>query len=131
MIALCHWLVTGSLFAVDADGTDDMFACSGENILPKGVKDQRLTHPLVPEAGVVPPEYAAQGEALLAQLVASPNLRVDETGLKEFGIRHGPSFAHPRRIIFIDVLPLNDACKVERARVGKELSDILFAATSA
>ena len=132
------WLMTGDLFEVDADGfwyfcgrTDDMFVCGGENIFPKEVEDLLLTHPLVLEACVVPAEYAAKGEAPVALVVASPNLTVDEAGLKEFCIQHGPAYAHPRRIIFTDVLPLNGAGKVDRGRVAKELRNILSAAPSA
>jgi acyl-CoA synthetase (AMP-forming)/AMP-acid ligase II len=132
------WLMTGDLFEVDADGfwyfcgrTDDMFVCGGENIFLKEAEDLLLTHPVVLEACVVPAEYAAKGEAPVALVVASPNLTVDEAGLKEFCIQHGPACAHPRRIIFTDVLPLNGAGKVDRGRVAKELRNILSAAPSA
>jgi acyl-CoA synthetase (AMP-forming)/AMP-acid ligase II len=132
------WLMTGDLFKVDADGfwyfcgrTDDMFVCGGENIFPKEVEDLLLTHPAVLEACVVPAEYAAKGEAPVALVVASPKQKVNEMELKQFCIEHGPAYAHPRKVLFTEALPLNGAGKVDRSRVSKELRNVLAPAPQA
>jgi acyl-CoA synthetase (AMP-forming)/AMP-acid ligase II len=87
-----------------------------------------LTHPAVLEACVVPAKHDAKGEAPVALVVASPRIKVEEAELKQFCIQHGPAYAHPRKIVFTDVLPLSGAGKVDRSRVSKELRDVLTTA---
>jgi acyl-CoA synthetase (AMP-forming)/AMP-acid ligase II len=42
---------------------------------------------------------------------------IGERDLRDFALRHGPAYAHPRRVLFIDALPLNGAAKTDRIAV--------------
>lgn len=132
------WLHTGDLFAVDGDGfwyfrgrTDDMFVCGGENIFPKEVEDTLLQHPAVQEACVVPAVHHSKGEAPVALVVLAANDKTSESDLKKFSLEHGPAYAHPRCIVFVDALPLNGAGKVDRSLVARMLRDVLSESTTA
>ncbi|MEC8087552.1 MAG: hypothetical protein VX156_06955, partial [Pseudomonadota bacterium] len=40
---------------------------------------------------------------------------VTEEELKQFTLDHGPAYAHPRKIIIINEMPLNGAGKIDRS----------------
>ncbi len=118
------WLRTGDLFSRDAEGffyfkgrTDDMFNCGGENIYPIEVEGLLLTHPDIADVSVVPVAHQVKGEVPVAVAVRRPGSAVGERELRDFALKHGPAYAHPRRVIFVDALPLNGAAKTDRAAV--------------
>ncbi len=124
------WLATGDLFEVDDDGffyfrgrTDDMFNCGGENIYPKEVEDLLLRHPAVYDASVVPLPHPVKGMVPVALVMARHGDGVTEAALKAHCLAKGPAYAHPRRILVVDALPLNGAGKVDRGEVAKRLHD--------
>lgn len=126
------WLATGDLFEVDEDGfwyfrgrADDMFDCGGENVFPKEVEELLLTHPAVRDACVVPAPHASKGHAPVALVVVDPSASLTEGELKQFCLEQGPAYAHPRRIVITDALPLNGAGKVDRAIVRDQMAQIL------
>ncbi len=126
------WLATGDLFEVDAQGfwyfrgrADDMFDCGGENVFPKEVEELLLTHPGVRDACVVPAPHASKGHAPVALVVTDPSSSPTEGELKQFCLQQGPAYAHPRRIVVTDALPLNGAGKVDRAAVRGHMAKIL------
>ena len=116
------WLATGDLFARDESGfyyfrgrTDDMFNCGGENIYPKEVEDLLIAHPGVYDAVVVPMEHAVKGHVPIAMVLRREgDDGLDEAVLKEHCLEQGPAYAHPRRVVVVDRLPLNGAGKVDR-----------------
>lgn len=124
------WLATGDVFERDANGfwyfrgrTDDMFVCGGENIFPKEVEDLLLTHPAIAEVCVVPAAYGDKGEAPVALVVA--RAAVCATELQEYALYNGPAYAHPRKVIFVDALPLNGAGKVDRGKLRADYQGCL------
>lgn len=126
------WLATGDLFEVDDQGfwyfrgrADDMFDCGGENVFPKEVEELLLTHPGVRDACVVPAPHASKGQAPVALVVVDPSSALNEGELKRFCLEQGPAYAHPRRIVMTDALPLNGAGKVDRAAVRDHMAKIL------
>ena len=127
------WLATGDLFARDEDGffyfkgrTDDMFNCGGENIYPKEVEDLLLSHPDVYDAAVVPVEHPVKGHVPVAMAMRGEDAAlIDEETLKSFCLANGPAYAHPRRIVIVDHLPLNGVGKVDRGIVQRELQQTL------
>lgn len=115
------WLRTGDVFSRDADGflyfrgrTDDMFNCGGENVYPLEVENLLLRHPAVAEVSVVPVPHAVKGQVPVAMVVRARNASADEDELKKFTLANGPAYAHPRRIVFVDSLPLNGPGKIDR-----------------
>ncbi|MCG8696225.1 MAG: hypothetical protein MI806_33830, partial [Minwuiales bacterium] len=116
----------------DSDGffyfrgrTDDMFNCGGENVYPKEVENLLLTHPDVVDACVVPVEHATKGEAPVALVVLRDGIDIGEDDLKRFCLDNGPAFAHPRRVLTTDELPLTGAAKVDRSGIARRMAEEL------
>lgn len=123
------FLRTGDLFSRDGDGfyyfrgrVDDMFVCGGENIYPKEVENLLMRHDDVADACVVPIAHATKGQAPAALVVCVRGSKLDEASLKRFCLDHGPAYAHPRRVVFADALPITSAGKVDRAAVRAEFA---------
>lgn len=128
------WLRTGDVFRRDEEGffyfigrVDDMFSCGGENIYPKEVEDLLLAHPAVREACVTPVPHEVKGFAPAAMVVLQQGQTATSEELKAFCLARGPAYAHPRRILIVDELPLSGAGKPDRRAVQKHLEGIAIA----
>ena len=122
------WLRTGDLFRRDAEGffyfqgrTDDQFSCGGENINPKEIELLLVQHPAVIDAVVAPVPHALKDLAPAALVTLRPHRNVDEAALKAFTLKHGPAYAHPRRIFAVDELPVGGTGKIDRKAVRDRL----------
>ncbi|MBN8997439.1 MAG: acyl--CoA ligase [Rhizobiales bacterium] len=120
------WLKTGDVFSKDPDGffyfrgrTDDMFNSGGENIYPLEVENMLLRNPAVAEVSVVPVPHRIKGEVPVAMVVKAKGRETSEEELKAFCLASGPAYAHPRRIVFVDQMPLNGPGKIDRKVVEK------------
>jgi len=120
------WLYTGDLMRRDEDGffyfvgrKDDMINVSGENVYPKEIVDILLRHPSVREAYVVPISHPIKGAVPVAFVVPSPTGSTSAEELKQFFLKHGAPYAHPRRIYFLDSMPLGGTGKIDRAQLEK------------
>jgi long-chain acyl-CoA synthetase len=120
------WLKTGDLFSRDAEGffffkgrTDDMFNSGGENIYPIEVEGLLLTHPEIADVSVVPYPHAIKGEVPVAVVVKREGSQITEQDVKEFSLAKGPAYAHPRRVLFVDRLPLSGVAKTDRTAVKR------------
>ena len=125
------WLRTGDLFRRDVDDfyyfvgrTDDMFNCGGENIYPQEVENLLMSHSAVNEACVVPVPYGAKGDAPVTMLSLVKGANLTEEEIKTYCLENGPAYAHPRRIIIVDELPLSGARKIDRSWIKKRMSDV-------
>ncbi len=124
--------ITGDVMRRDADGffyvvgrADDMFISGGENIFPGEVEAMLERHPAVEQAAVIPVPDEIKGTKPVAFVVRRPGAEATEEELKAFSLRHAPAFMHPRRIWFLDALPLAGTNKVDKAKlqiVMRELS---------
>ena len=126
------WLRTGDLLKQDEQGylyfcgrKDDMINCGGENIYPKEVENILLEHPDVADGCVVPVVHQLKGEAPVAWLVLHANARLTEEEVKQFFLQRGPAYAHPRRVFFVDRLPVSGTNKVDRTRLIEEAKNRL------
>jgi acyl-CoA synthetase (AMP-forming)/AMP-acid ligase II len=115
------WLATGDLMRRDADGyyyfvgrRDDMINVSGENVYPKEVEDILLQHPNLRDACVVPAPHGVTGEVPVAFVVARDASLTSEDDVRKFFLERGAPYAHPRRVVFLDALPLGGTGKVDR-----------------
>jgi acyl-CoA synthetase (AMP-forming)/AMP-acid ligase II len=113
--------VSGDIFRRDADGfytfigrADDMFVCSGENIFPGEVETMLERHPAIDQACVVPVPDEIRGQKPVAFIVAAPGARLSEDEVKQFALDHAPPYQHPRRVWFVDELPLAGTNKIDR-----------------
>jgi acyl-CoA synthetase (AMP-forming)/AMP-acid ligase II len=124
------WFNTGDIMRRDRDGfyffvgrADDMFVCGGENIYPAMVESQLERHPAVLQACVVPVPDDIKGQVPVAFVVSRPNMHVDPEEVKQFALRHGPAYAHPRHIEVLQELPLQGTNKVDRRTLSKRAQE--------
>jgi acyl-CoA synthetase (AMP-forming)/AMP-acid ligase II len=115
------WLATGDLMRRDADGyyyfvgrRDDMINVSGENVYPKEVEDILLQHPNLRDACVVPAPHDVKGEVPIAFVVARETGRTTEDDVRRFFLERGAPYANPRKVVFLDALPLGGTGKIDR-----------------
>lgn len=114
------WLYTGDLFSRDGDGyfhfhgrADDMIVSGGENIYPREVEEVLYRCPGVLEAAVVGLPDERWGSLVSAFIVrADPALDAGavDTFCRDSGLL--AAFKRPRRIEFLDALPVNPSGKV-------------------
>ncbi len=123
------WLRTGDLFRRDRDGfffflgrVDDMFSCGGENIYPREVESVLLKHPDVTDACVVPVAHDVKGFVPAAMVVVRPGSRLSAGDLKSHALANGPAYAHPRRVMIVEEIPLSSAGKPDKARMKAQLA---------
>lgn len=125
------WLKTGDLVRRDEQGyvfiagrVDDMINCGGENVYPKEVETILLQHPAIVDVCVVPADHPIKGQAPVAWVVSRGN-SLTEADVKEFFLARGPAYAHPRRVFFIDKLPLSSTNKLDRGTLESEVKGLL------
>lgn len=115
------YYITGDVMRRDAEGfyyflgrDDDMFVCGGENIFPGEVEKVLETLPGVQQACVVPVPDDIKGHKPVAYIVATSGSGLTEEWVKQHALEHAPAYQHPRRVWFLDALPLASTNKVDR-----------------
>ena len=121
------WLDTGDILRRDPDGWyyfvgrhDDMFVCAGENIYPGEVEALLEQHEDIMQAVVVPAPDQLKANLPYAWIVARNGSGLDETEVKQYALKHGPVYAHPRRVFFVESLPLAGTNKIDRQFLKEE-----------
>jgi long-chain acyl-CoA synthetase len=120
------YYVTGDVFRCDENGffyfvgrTDDMFVCGGENIYPGEVERMLERHPAVQQACVVAVPDEIKWRKPVAFVVARPGVAINEHELKQYTLLQGPAYQHPRRIWFLQELPLSGTNKIDRQALSQ------------
>lgn len=131
------WLKTGDLVKADEQGyiyfcgrVDDMISVGGENVYPKEVETILLAHPAVDDVCVVPAPHPVKGEAPVAWVVAREPDSISEEELKQWFLERGPAYAHPRRVFFLDALPVSGTNKLDRKRLEEDARRLVPATPS-
>jgi len=116
------YYITGDVFRRDADGLyyfvgrhDDMFVCGGENIFPSEVETALERHPDIQQACVVPIDDAIKGQKPVAFITTREGSTLSEQAVQEFARSVMPVYQFPRRVYFLDQLPLASTNKIDRA----------------
>lgn len=129
---------TGDVFRRDADGfyyflgrTDDMFVCGGENIFPGEVEAVLDKHPQVLQSCVVPVPDEIKGEKPVAFVVRRPGADIGEEALKQFMLANAPAYQHPRRIWFLEQMPLATTNKIDRSTLKRRAMSEISAGSPA
>jgi long-chain acyl-CoA synthetase len=129
--------MTGDVFRRDSDGfytfvgrRDDMFVSGGENIYPGEIEKLLERHPAVQQACVVPVADDIKGFKPMAFVVLSEGAEASEAQIKAFTLEHAPAYQHPRRIWFVDALPLATTNKIDRPALLQEATRRLQADAS-
>jgi long-chain acyl-CoA synthetase len=102
---------------------DDMFVCGGENIFPIEVESMLERHPAVHQAFVMPFTHELKGEVPYAFIVPRSGANVTEDALRQFALANGPAYQHPRRVFFLDHLPLAGTNKIDRTLLRQWVAD--------
>ena len=120
------WYYSGDICRRDAEGfyyfvgrTDDMFVCGGENIFPIEVESLLEKHPSVHQAYVMPFDHALKDKVPYAFVVLRNGQRATEDEIKQFAIANGPAYQHPRRVFFLDQLPLAGTNKIDQPQLRR------------
>ena len=120
------WYYSGDICRRDAEGfyyfvgrTDDMFVCGGENIFPIEVESLLEKHPAVHQAYVMPFAHALKDKVPYAFVVPRAGKTVSEDELKQFMLANGPAYQHPRRVFFLEQLPLAGTNKVDQQQLRR------------
>ena len=118
------WYYTGDICRRDEAGfyyfvarNDDMFVCGGENIFPVEVETLLERHPAVHQALVMPFDHELKGQVPYAFVVLRAGAQATEDDLKQFALAHGPVYQHPRRVFFLQQLPLAGTNKIDKERL--------------
>jgi long-chain acyl-CoA synthetase len=120
---------TGDVFRRDANGffffvgrEDDMFVCGGENIFPGEVEKMLERHPGIHQAAVLPVPDELKGYKPIAFVVRADGAALDEDAVKAYAIANAPAYQHPRRVIFIDEMPLAGTNKIDKRALAQRLA---------
>jgi len=62
----------------------------------------------------VPAPHGTKGEVPVAFVVERERGRTSEEAVKRFCLERGAPYAHPRRVVFVDALPLGGTGKLDR-----------------
>jgi len=118
------WYATGDILRRDENGflffvgrVDDMFVCGGENVYPGEIEMLLERHPAVMQAAVLPVPDDVKGQIPIAFVVTAPGAQVTADELKQFTLREGPAYAHPRAIVFVDSLPVGGSHKIDKRQL--------------
>jgi long-chain acyl-CoA synthetase len=125
------WFYTGDVAEIDEDGdlwmrgrTDDMIHVGGENVYPEQVENVLNDHPSVVEAGAAGVPHEVKGEAPVAFVVLEDE-GVSEEELRRYALDRLPSYAHPRRVFFVEDVPRSATQKVQRFRLRERAEEII------
>ncbi|HEV3282124.1 MAG TPA: FadD3 family acyl-CoA ligase [Acidimicrobiales bacterium] len=115
------WLRTGDLGMIDGSGhlrivgrTKDMFIVGGFNAYPAEIENLLLAHPAVRQAAVIGVPDERLGEVGMAFLVADPGSEPSASDIISWSRDHMANYKVPRRVAFVDELPLNATGKVHK-----------------
>ena len=124
------WLHTGDMGSFDEDGfltlrdrSKDLIISGGMNIYPREVEEVLLQHSAVTAVAVVGKPDAEWGEAVIAFVVANPDVSPTTAELDQMCLDRIARFKRPKEYRFVDSLPTNNYGKV----VKRELREMLAA----
>jgi long-chain acyl-CoA synthetase len=115
------WINTGDIVRRDEHGflyfvgrADDMFVCAGENVYPGEVERLLERHPDVLEVAIVPLADEIRGHIPAAFVVPRPGAQLSDQDVKDFVLQRAAPHLHPRRVWFLDRMPLSGVNKIDR-----------------
>lgn len=128
------YYITGDVFRRDAEGfytfvgrSDDMFVSGGENLYPGEIEKALERHEAVQQASVVPVPDEIKGTKPVAFVVLRPGIAPPtEHALREWSLTQLASYQHPRRIWYVDALPLAATQKIDRRALAEQAVRLLL-----
>ncbi len=125
---LCDgWYDTGDIMKVDPNGfyffvgrADDMIVCGGENIYPSEVEQVLESHPDIEQACVVGASDEIKGTVPIAYVVKAKTKELTAEAVKSFVLKKAAAYVHPRRVHFVDALPMLGPHKIDRTKLSND-----------
>ncbi|MBI4998926.1 MAG: acyl--CoA ligase [Rhodocyclales bacterium] len=115
-------LYTGDIFRSDADGylyfvsrSDDIIKSRGEKVSPVEVEHAICGLPGVIDAAVVGVPDELLGEAVQAYVRIATGVQLTERDVIRHCLATLESFMAPKRVVFVEELPVTDSGKVQRS----------------
>ncbi len=126
-----HWLRTGDVVTVDADGfttivdrVKEIIITGGFNVAPTEVEIVLRSHPGIADAAVVGLPAPTGGERVVAVLVANAGASLDASELRSFCKERLAGYKVPREFYQLDDFPKSIIGKVLRRQVKERLEGI-------
>lgn len=120
------WLHTGDIGVMDEQGylkiTDrlkDMFITGGFNCYPAEIEKIMAAHPAIAMNAVIGIPDERMGEVAMAFVVLKQGAQLDEAGLIAWCRDQMANFKVPRKVKFVQALPLNASGKVVKPELKK------------
>lgn len=123
------WLHTGDMGYLDEAGRlwmmqrrTDLIVSGGENVYPSEVEGVLLRHPAVAAVCVVGTPDAEWGEVVTAVIQPREDATCDADEIRAFCRQHLAGYKCPKRIVFVEALPLTASGKIARHTVKEWLA---------
>ena len=78
----------------------------------------------------MPFDHEMKGQVPYAFVVLRRGARATEEDLKQFALANGPAYQHPRRVFFLQQLPLAGTNKIDKERLREWVAKGSFPETS-
>jgi len=123
------WLHTGDIGTMDERGNlrivdrkKDLFIVGGFNAYPAEIENLLLANPAIAQAAVVGVPDDRLGEVGEAFIVLQPGADLDEDSLLLWARGEMANFKIPRRVHFVEALPLNASGKIVKGELRRRLA---------
>ncbi|MGJ5816511.1 AMP-binding protein [Paludibaculum fermentans] len=123
------WFLTGDVGHLDEDGflwitgrIKEMINRGGEKVLPGEVEDVLMAHPAVKKAAVFGRPHPTLGEDVAAAVILHSGAVISEWDLRNHAAGQLTAHKVPRRIFFVDTIPVGATGKVRRADLAREMA---------
>jgi malonyl-CoA/methylmalonyl-CoA synthetase len=125
------WFRTGDIGRIDPDDgflsitgrAKELIITGGMNVYPREIELALEESPAVTRAAVVGVPSQRWGEEVVAAVVRASGSRLDEERLIAFAGERLAPYKRPKRVVFMDELPLNHMGKVVRAELVRLVSE--------
>ena len=128
------WYNTGDILRKDEKGwfyfvgrSDDMFTSSGHNIYPAEVELMLERHTDIDQAVVVPAPDKIKHTVPYAFIVKRAGSALNEEEVKQHALKNAPPYQYPRKVVFVEVLPMNTVGKIDRRKLEAEAARLVEA----
>ena len=126
------WYYPLDLCKVDEDGfvyivdrKKDLIITGGENVYPAEVENVLYKHPIVAQAAIIGLPDRKWGEVVTAVIIKRNGTEVSEDDIKTFCRKEIAGFKVPKKVFFVDELPMSASGKILKYQIRDELSQTM------